>query len=151
MVAVKLLCNLLAPREKHWVRSSILSVNLGCGHCNFPWLQTASKDPTDVVLPMSSELCFRLKSCCELWRREDCGKEKWEGKDTARTKSRTEKWRYTGNLYLTEMCDRKFWTRHSIWNRAPKNTASSSGSVHDHSSKEEETSWIWITVPQSDS
>jgi len=87
------------------VGSFTLSANLDHGHCNFPWLQNASKDPVDVLLHTSSGLRFRLKSCCELGRREVCGKEEMrtEGKDTARANSRVEKWRYTGNLSLPEM------------------------------------------------
>lgn len=140
--------SLLAPREKYWVGSFTLSVNLDRGHCNFPRLQTASKDPMDILLHMSSGLGFRLKSCCELGRREMCGKEEMrtEGKDTARADSRMEKWRYTGNLSLPEMQNRKLLTWHPTWNRAIQNTISSFGGVHDQSSKEEETSWIWITI-----
>lgn len=121
--------SLLASREKYWVGSFILSVNLDHGHCNFPWLQTASKDPTDVLLYMSSGLGFRLKSCCEPGRREVCGKEEMrtEGKGTARANSRMEKWRYTWNLSLPEMQNRKLLTWHRTWNRATQNTISRFG------------------------
>lgn len=87
-------------------------VKLDHGHYNFPWLQTASKNPTDVPLHMNSGLGFRLKSCCEFGRREVCGMEEMrtEGKDTARANSRMEKWRYTGHLSLPEMQNRKLLT-----------------------------------------
>lgn len=86
----------LAPREKYWVGSFTLSVSLDCNHCNFPWLQTASKDPTDIFLHMGSKLGFSLKSCWELGKRDVSGKEKMrtEGKGTARANNMMEKRRY---------------------------------------------------------
>lgn len=77
--------------------SFTLSVNLDRSHCNFPGLQTVSKEPTDILLHMGSGLGFSWKSCCELGRKEVSGKEdtRTEGKDKARANSTMEKQRFT--------------------------------------------------------
>lgn len=139
---------IFAGSQGEILSGKLYSVNLERGHCNFPWLQTASKDPMATLLHMSSGPGFRLKSCCELGRREVCGKEEMrtEGKDTTRANSRMEKWRHGGNLSLPEMQNRKLLTTHPTQTRAIQNTISSFGGVHDQSSKEEKTSWISITI-----